>query len=123
MSRDRDLGLARRAEWDRAAFDVLFDRYVDRIFRLAASRCGSVAEAEALAGRMLEDVFATLDRYRGPGSLDSWVLSRCRAVLDAASQPPRRPREPGGISGHRIQPESEPDSRSAWRRRAVGRRR
>lgn len=86
-----DLALAQRAQHDRRAFDALFDRYADRVHRLAVRRTETAGEAEALAARMLERIFVELDRYRGELSLDAWVLARCKRVMAGrrAAEPPR----------------------------------
>ncbi len=79
-----DLALVRSAVRDRCAFDELFDRYADRIHRLARARAANEAMAEALTARMLEAVFQALDHYDGRKPLDVWVLARCRSALASA---------------------------------------
>lgn len=81
MSREEDLALVRAAREDRAAFDALFDRYVDRVYRLARRRIGKGREAEALATRMLERIMGELHRFDRRSSLDAWVLARCQSAL------------------------------------------
>ncbi len=83
-----DLALVRTAMRDRNAFDELFDRYADRIHRLARARAANETLAEALTARMLEAVFLTLGRYDGRNPLDTWVLARCQSALAAASRLP-----------------------------------
>lgn len=81
MNADDDLAIVRSAEHDRAHFDGLFDRYADRVYRLALRRSTTIREAEALTSRMLTEVFGALGDFDGSVSLDAWVLSRCKAVL------------------------------------------
>jgi DNA-directed RNA polymerase specialized sigma24 family protein len=93
MHEKPDLAEARRAlAGDRAAFDGLFDRYADRVYRLAHRRSGDEREARELTRRMLERVFLDLPGYRGGVPLDAWVLARCKAALAAAAPSAARPR-------------------------------
>ena len=92
MSREEDVELARRALDRRPAFDELFDRYADRVHRLAAARARPGPQAQALTEQMLERVFSELDQYAGQQSLDAWVLARCRSVLASHVRESRRTR-------------------------------
>ncbi len=85
MRRADDLALVRRARADRSAFDRLFDRYADRVHRLARRRATADLPAETLTARMLERVFSALADYDGAHPLDVWVLLRCRSALSPGS--------------------------------------
>jgi DNA-directed RNA polymerase specialized sigma24 family protein len=77
-----DLKLVRQvAAGERDAFDVLFDRYADRVHLLAHRRVAGLDSARDLTERMLERVFSDLAHYQGDVSLDWWVLGRCKRVL------------------------------------------
>jgi DNA-directed RNA polymerase specialized sigma24 family protein len=76
---------------DRAAFDGLFDRYADRVYRLAHRHAGDEGQARELAERMLERVFRNLPGYRGQMPLDAWVLVQCKAVLATAARSKPQP--------------------------------
>jgi DNA-directed RNA polymerase specialized sigma24 family protein len=97
MQEKPDLAEVRRAlAGDRCAFDGLFDRYADRVYRLARRRSGGEREARELTRRMLERVFLELPGYRGDVPLDAWVLAQCKATLAAAAPSAPRPRQAWG---------------------------
>lgn len=82
VTHGEDLALVRRAvAGDRVAFDVLFDRYVDRIHSFALRRGEGIGSAQELTERILERVFGEIAEYQGAVSLDGWVLARCKRVL------------------------------------------
>jgi DNA-directed RNA polymerase specialized sigma24 family protein len=92
MGETPDLAQARRAlAGDRAAFDGLFDRYADRVYRLAHRHAGEEEQARELAERMLDRVFHDLPGYRGQLPLDAWVLVKCKAVLATAARSKPQP--------------------------------
>lgn len=94
MGENPDLAQAHRVlAGDRSAFDGLFDRYADRVYRFAHRRAGNEAEAQELTRQMLERIFRELPSYRGEVALDAWVLVKCRAALAAAAPTAPRPRQ------------------------------
>jgi DNA-directed RNA polymerase specialized sigma24 family protein len=93
MRQGRDLVQARSVlAGDRAAFEDLFERYADRVYRLACRHADDEAEARELTRKMLCRVFRDLSGYRGAMSLDAWVLVQCKEVLAAVARCERRPR-------------------------------
>jgi RNA polymerase sigma-70 factor (ECF subfamily) len=89
-----DLTQARRVlAGDRAAFDGLFDRYADRVYRLARRRASDEQEARRLTQQMLDRAFRNLSAYRGGMPLDVWVLVQCKAVLAGAVPSAPQPRQ------------------------------
>lgn len=83
-SAEDDLSMVRcAAAGERPAFDALFERYADRVFRFAAARARDAAEAERASEAALCRVFAELGRYTGAVELDAWVLARvCSACAE-----------------------------------------
>lgn len=94
MEEKPDLAEVRRVlAGDRAAFDRLFDRYADRVYRLALRNAGDEQGARRLTQRMLDWVLRSLPAYRGGIPLDVWVLIQCKAVLAVVDL--SSPRPPG----------------------------
>jgi len=76
-----DLALVRDAlAGDAASFHKLFDLYLPPVVAFARRERASDAEALALAGRILEALFAHLGGYAGRTPLSAWVLAVARCV-------------------------------------------
>ena len=84
---------------DGAAFDTLFGRYFARIYRYVKRRLGKTSDVEETVQEVLEDLFASLDGFRGEAPFAAWVLGLTRRVLakregrerEAAPPPPSDP--------------------------------
>lgn len=70
---DRTLGLA--AAHDRAAFTLLYQRYVKRVYGYLYSRVGNVQDTEDLTTVTFMAALAQIKQYRGQGSLAAWLLA------------------------------------------------
>jgi RNA polymerase sigma-70 factor (ECF subfamily) len=72
MSDDRELleGLRRR---DPEAFKTCFDRYSDRLFRVAVSLLKDEDEAESVVQDAFIRLFEKLDDFEGRSSLGTWL--------------------------------------------------
>jgi RNA polymerase sigma-70 factor (ECF subfamily) len=94
MPFEKDLALARSAAGgERAAFDALFERYAERVYRFLLARSAGRSAAEEGTEKALLRVFAELPDYAGTGSLDAWVLERVRKVAsEGETGRPRTPR-------------------------------
>jgi RNA polymerase sigma-70 factor (ECF subfamily) len=55
------------------AFEELFGRYADRVFRRIASIIGSETDGEDLVQAVFVRVYRSLPRYRGKASLSTWI--------------------------------------------------
>ncbi len=61
---DDDAVLARRARDDRAAFGLLYDRYVDAIYRYAYRRTRNHADAEDVTAETFQRALEGIDRFQ-----------------------------------------------------------
>lgn len=66
--------LANAAGEDFAAFDVLYRRYVNRVYRYCYSRTDSAADAEDLTGQTFLAALESIGLYRGRGSFAAWLF-------------------------------------------------
>ena len=101
MDPSDDLQLARRAAaGDRGCFDAIFDRFVDRVHRLAVRRGADPVEAERLTERVLERLFEALPRYDARETLDLWALGIAWGVLsrEAPAGAPRTDADAGRLA-------------------------
>lgn len=71
--------LIRRAQQDRRAFGVLYDRYVQRIYAFACHRLGDSALAQDLTATTFEKALLGLGRFRWQGvSFGAWLYRIAR---------------------------------------------
>lgn len=70
--------LVRLAQKDLAQFAVLYDRYVQRVFRFLLARTGDVVEAEDLTSQTFLTAMQKLPSYRSNGHFLAWLLSIAR---------------------------------------------
>ena len=92
---DPDLALVRRAgAGDRQAFDELYRRHVDAVFRRLTRLVGPVPEREDLVQQIFLDVFRALAGFRGDAAFSTWLH---RVVVNVAYEHLRRRRTPAGV--------------------------
>ena len=72
MSDDSDL-IRRIQAGDRQAFEALLDRYEARVYRLALSHTGSVADAEDVTQEVFLGIYRNIAQFRGRSALSTWV--------------------------------------------------
>lgn len=73
--RDRDLRAVRAAQADRAAFDVLYRRYLDRVYGYAFYQLGDHHDAEDATERTFLSALRAIGRYRDQGStFRAWLF-------------------------------------------------
>ena len=70
-----ELALAAAARDDFAAFDLLYRRYVNRVYRYCYSRTDNAADAEDLTAQTFLAALEAIDGYRGRGSFAAWLFS------------------------------------------------
>ncbi|RQW04748.1 sigma-70 family RNA polymerase sigma factor [candidate division KSB1 bacterium] len=70
--------LVRRAQKDLAQFAVLYDRYVQRVYRFLLARTADVAEAEDLTSQTFLTAMQKLPSYRSNGHFLAWLFSIAR---------------------------------------------
>lgn len=78
---DHDLLAAIRAG-DEAAFDVLYDRYFQRVYHFAYARVHNRADAEEAAQETFTAVFRSIGAYRGQSSLLSWIYGIAKNTVN-----------------------------------------
>ncbi len=66
------------ARKDRAAFTLLYRRYVTPIYRYLYKWTGDQAEAEDLTSQVFLEALQGLDRYRERGSFAAWLFTIAR---------------------------------------------
>jgi RNA polymerase sigma-70 factor (ECF subfamily) len=87
--------LAAAVQNDRAAFDVLYRRFVTRVYRYCYIRTNDVQAAEDLTAQTFLAALEGIPRYRGDSSFSAWLFgiasNRCKAYHRRRQ---RRPEEP-----------------------------
>jgi RNA polymerase sigma-70 factor (ECF subfamily) len=73
-----DDALVQAARHDHGAFDALYRRYVDQIYRYCYSRVGRRADAEDLTAQTFLAVLQGLPDYDGRGSFAAWLFGIAR---------------------------------------------
>lgn len=79
-----DLALVAAARNDPAAFDAIFDRYFDDVFRYCFYRIGDWHEAEDAASQVFLTALGSLDRFARTDNEDSfrsWIFGIARNVV------------------------------------------
>lgn len=74
LTEESDRALALRAGQDRAAFTLLYQRYVKRVYAYLYSRVGNVQDAQDLTTITFMAALEQIKHYRGEGSLAAWLL-------------------------------------------------
>jgi RNA polymerase sigma-70 factor, ECF subfamily len=76
-----------QAQRDPCAFALLYDRYVDDVYRYCYRRLGDVEEAADMTSLIFARALAALPRYHGTGSFRSWLFAIAHnAVIDGQHQ-------------------------------------
>ncbi|MEM5773779.1 MAG: sigma-70 family RNA polymerase sigma factor, partial [Anaerolineaceae bacterium] len=70
--------LVRRAQRDLTQFAVLYDRYVQRVYRFLLARTANAAEAEDLTSQTFLTAMQKLSSYRSDGHFVAWLLRIAR---------------------------------------------
>jgi RNA polymerase sigma-70 factor (ECF subfamily) len=70
-----EINLIRAARKDPKAFDGLYLRYVEPVFRYLYSRLGNVHEAEDITAQTFLVAFESFDRFRQDGHFASWLFT------------------------------------------------
>lgn len=108
---DTDAALATRARTDRAAFGVLYDRYVGRVFAYCYRRLGNRQAAEDATSVVFVKALAAMSNYRDNGpSFRSWLFAVAHNVLadiGRAYQPDRPLDEASSLAASTPGPEED----------------
>jgi RNA polymerase sigma-70 factor (ECF subfamily) len=79
--------VARAKQGDRAAFDVLVERYTPQVFNIALRITGSREEAEDCVQEAFLRAFSALGRFRGDAAFSTWLY---RVAVNVANDAARR---------------------------------
>jgi len=66
---------------DRAAFDALYDRYFERVFRFTRKRLHNRADAEETTQEVFISVLNAIDSYRGEAAFSAWLFGITRRTI------------------------------------------
>ena len=66
---------------DRAAFELLYERYFPRVYAFVARRMSNRADVEETVQEAFFGVFAGLASFRGEGAFAAWVLGVARRTV------------------------------------------
>lgn len=75
---DEDAGPITESKNNPAAFSLLYDRYVQPIYRYLYYRVGSVPEAEDLTSQTFLSALEALPRYQHQGNFAAWLFRIAR---------------------------------------------
>ncbi len=108
---DDDSVLVARAQCDRQAFALLYDRYLDRIFRYCYRRLGAREAAEDATSAVFTKALTALPAYQErPGGFRSWIFTIAHNVVtDFYRDRARRPSEPLADDLDLIDPDPSPE--------------
>jgi RNA polymerase sigma-70 factor (ECF subfamily) len=87
-----ELALVRAAQTDAQSFGILYDRYVQRVYRYCYYRTSNAADAEDLTAQIFLAALEALPRYRQDGHFAAWLFSIARKKV--ADFHRRKPHEP-----------------------------
>lgn len=94
-----DLEMVERARRNRMAFDELYDRYVESVYRFCNRRLHDDDHAAEATAQVFERAWTGLDRFRGNDALSfrAWLFQIAnRLVIDAYRERPNLPLEHAG---------------------------
>ncbi|MGD8417666.1 MAG: sigma-70 family RNA polymerase sigma factor [Pseudomonadales bacterium] len=79
VATDRDQALiARIAAGDKAAFELLFEDYGERVFRYACRLISDAPKAEEVTNDVMLEVWKTAARFEGRSKVSTWILGITR---------------------------------------------
>ena len=77
-----DLLVSRIQNADEAAFNVLYNRYFQRVYTFSFARLHNHADSEEVVQETFISVFRSIDAYRGDASLISWIYGIARNTVN-----------------------------------------
>ncbi len=83
FSEASDADLVRAAQTDSAAFDALYRRYLQAVYRYCLIRLGSVEDAEDVSAAVFLDTLGGLASYREQGRFSAWLFTIARRRVSA----------------------------------------
>ena len=92
-STDEEL-LARIADGDESAFNLLYERYFKRVYGFVSRRMGNRADIEEVTQEIFISVLSSLDSFRGEGVFSAWLFGVSRRVVANRFKRKRHPTVP-----------------------------
>jgi RNA polymerase sigma-70 factor (ECF subfamily) len=77
-----ELLVARICKAEEAAFNILYDRYFQRVYSFSFARLRNHADAEEAVQETFISVFRSIDAFRGEASLISWIYGIARNTVN-----------------------------------------
>jgi RNA polymerase sigma-70 factor (ECF subfamily) len=107
--------VARVAQGERSAFDLLYERYFHRVYRFVDRRLGNRADVEETVQEVFFHLYSSIPSFRGDAPFAAWVFGVTRRTL--ASRFKRRrldsvplgDDEPDGVDALASSLQREPD--------------
>jgi RNA polymerase sigma-70 factor (ECF subfamily) len=90
---DEDL-IARIREGEEAAFELLYERYFDRVHRFVARRMSNRADTEETVQEVFINVLGSIGSYRGEAPFGAWVFGLTRRTIASRFKRRRHPTVP-----------------------------
>jgi RNA polymerase sigma-70 factor (ECF subfamily) len=79
---------------DRAAFDLLYERYFKRVYGFLDRRLQNRADTEETTQEVFINVFSSIDSFRGEAPFAAWIFGLTRRTLAARFKRKRHPTVP-----------------------------
>jgi len=79
---------------DRGAFDVLYERYLARVYHFVDSRLRNRADTEETVQEVFINIFSSIDSYRGEAPFPAWVFGLTRRTIARRFKRKRHPTVP-----------------------------
>jgi len=108
---DDDASLVAHAQDDRQAFALLYDRYLDRVYRYCYRRLATHEAAEDASSAVFTKVLTALGSYQDrPGGFRAWLFTIAHNVItDSYRDRARRPSESLADDLDLIDPDPSPE--------------
>ncbi len=86
-------------EGDREAFDLLYSRYIGRVFRFVEKRLRNRADVEETTQEVFINVFSSLGSFRAEAPFAAWVLGVARRTIASRFKKKEHPTVPLELEG------------------------
>ncbi|HEY8155018.1 MAG TPA: sigma-70 family RNA polymerase sigma factor [Myxococcota bacterium] len=73
--------IARVREGDEAAFEILYERYLPRVYPFVSKRVQNRADTEEIVQEVFINIFSSIGSFRGEAPFAAWVLGLTRRTI------------------------------------------
>jgi RNA polymerase sigma-70 factor (ECF subfamily) len=73
--------IARVRDRDEAAFEILYERYLPRIFSFVSRRVQNRADSEEIVQEVFINIFSSIGSFRGEAPFAAWALGLTRRTI------------------------------------------